>query len=222
MDKGKAVIDAFTQKPSFSSLRSGQVSSLSDEPKRGFSDLPREIRNIIWEYAAPPIMHLSLQKSDKIFLPVPGCFHINREAREEIARHTLFVVNIHQNIDSNEESDLNKNPCFRHLRKFIRRLVTCLCAPQGGYNTTYSLLDPSVFPKLQEVYAIQYCPFPKNIFRRPINYAVMLEFEHLMRYKTTLWDLALPTVTLICSCKRFDFSDYRIWGRPTYCVLVCG
>ncbi|OTA65376.1 hypothetical protein K449DRAFT_458830 [Hypoxylon sp. EC38] len=115
-----------------------------------FPQLPREIRNLIWKYAAPSITHLSIKKLYVMeLIPIPSCFHVNREAREEIAKHSRFYINAHRVNLSRIHSELSENPTLRELCKLARHVVFCACVVRYEAALQRTLLDDELFPQVR-------------------------------------------------------------------------
>ncbi|KAI0884582.1 uncharacterized protein GGS22DRAFT_188789 [Annulohypoxylon maeteangense] len=124
----------------------------SDFPR--FPELPRELRNMIWQFAAPDMLPLALPTGPPVVrLPVPGCFHVNREAREEIARCTPFFIDLHHiNITFKTiKRILYKMPCLQELCKYIREFVMCQC---GMIYFDAKVHCPHEFPRLKKIYGL--------------------------------------------------------------------
>ncbi|KAI1403341.1 hypothetical protein F4819DRAFT_451673 [Hypoxylon fuscum] len=137
---------------------------------RMFPLLPRELRNMIWAYASPKILPLRL-KQDRHFVvvPVSGCFHANREAREEIARHAAFLIEVHHRSEIDLESEIRSNPSLRVLCKSIRQVVICDCILRKSNHFLKVLQSRSLFPHIRKVNIVQKCIVPlPHPYTRPL------------------------------------------------------
>ncbi|KAI1454165.1 hypothetical protein F4805DRAFT_440925 [Annulohypoxylon moriforme] len=122
-----------------------------------FPLLPRELRNRIWQFAAPDILPFPIpQTLATTHLRIPGCFQVNKEAREEIARCTPFYLAIH-NTRVNDwltQQAMLYNPCIQKLCKVIRELVVCQCVMICFEKDRYH----NEFPNLQKVFGLSKLP----------------------------------------------------------------
>ncbi|OTB04871.1 hypothetical protein M426DRAFT_11231 [Hypoxylon sp. CI-4A] len=94
-----------------------------------FAELPAELRAKIWRFAAPEALPLCFKEQDpknretkKCAIPIAGVFHVNREARYEIARHSLFIIH-----SPSVTMDMTLTDSLQGLCSVIQHVAFCWC-----------------------------------------------------------------------------------------------
>ncbi|KAI2466118.1 hypothetical protein F4781DRAFT_406930 [Annulohypoxylon bovei var. microspora] len=141
-----------------------------------FARLPTELRYMIWKYVAPEILPLPLVRpSPSTRIPIAGCFQVNREARQEIARCTPFYFDIHQReaeIKHMQQAILD-HPCLQKLCELIRNVVVCRCELAHFGKCQYR----RYFPALRKVYGITVrAKYRRRSITTPENVHLALSF----------------------------------------------